>query len=163
MRLLGLEIDGKLKFDKHVTQLCKKSVGQLNALCRLKTFLNTDQRKSLADSFIYANYNYCPLVWHFCSKKSMNKKERIQYRALQFLCNAHDSDYKTLLKKSDKCSMEVRSLGNRMALEIFKSFNDLKPSFMKNYLAKESNINRRKNDLIIHIRKTVMHGSNSLR
>ena len=163
MRLLGLEIDGKLKFDKHVTQLCKKSVGQLNALCRLKSFLNTDQRKSLADSFIYANYNYCPLVWHFCSKKSMNKKERIQYRPLQFLCNAYDSDYNTLLKKSDKCSMEVRSLGNRMALEIFKSFNDLKPSFMKNYLAKESNINRRKNDLIIHIRKTVMHGSNSLR
>ena len=163
MRLLGLEIDGKLKFDKHVTQLCKKSVGQLNALCRLKTFLNTDQRKSLADSFIYANYNYCPLVWHFCSKKSMNKKERIQYRGLQFLCNDYDSDYNTLLKKSDKCSMEAQSLGNRMALEIFKRFNDLKPSFMKNYLAKESNINRRKNDLIIHIRKTVMHGSNSLR
>ena len=160
---MGLEIDGKLKFDKHVTQLCKKSVGQLNALCRLKSFLNTDQRKSLADSFIYANYNYCPLVWHFCSKKSMNKQERIQYRALQFLCNDYDSDYNTLLKKSDKCSMEVRSLGNRMALEIFKSFNDLKPSFMKNYLAKESNINRRKNDLIIHKRKTVMHGSNSLR
>ena len=21
------------------------------------------------NSVIYANYNYCPLVWHFCSKK----------------------------------------------------------------------------------------------
>ena len=45
MRLLGLEIDGKLNFDKHITQLCKKGAGQLNALCRLKSFLNTNQKK----------------------------------------------------------------------------------------------------------------------
>ena len=47
VRLLGLEIDSKLNFDKHITQLCKKSAGQLNALCRLKSFLKTDQRKIL--------------------------------------------------------------------------------------------------------------------
>ena len=47
VRLLGLEIDSKLNFDKHITQLCKKSAGQLNPLCRLKSFLKTDQRKIL--------------------------------------------------------------------------------------------------------------------
>ena len=62
----------------------------------------------------------------FCSKKSMNKIERIQYRALQFLHNDYDSGYNTLLKKSDKCSMEVRRL-RPMDLEIFKSLNDLNP------------------------------------
>ena len=68
-------------------------VGQLNALCTLKSFLNTDQRKILANSFIYANCNCCSLVWHFCFKKSMNKIKRIQYRALQFLHNDSDSDF----------------------------------------------------------------------
>ena len=38
VRLLGLEIDSKLIFNKHITQLCIKSAGQLNALCRLKSF-----------------------------------------------------------------------------------------------------------------------------
>ena len=32
VRLLGLEIDSKLNFDKYLTQLCKKYVGQLNAI-----------------------------------------------------------------------------------------------------------------------------------
>ena len=110
----------------------KKSAGQLSAICRLKSFLNTDQRKILVNSFIYANYNYCPVVWHFCSKKSMSKLERIQYRVLQFLHNYSDSDYNTLLKKSDKCSMEVRRL-RTMVLEIFKSLNE-NLSFMKNFV-----------------------------
>ena len=51
----------------------QKSAGQLNALCRLKSFLNTNQKKIIVYSFIYSNYNYCPLVSHFCSKKFMNK------------------------------------------------------------------------------------------
>ena len=38
VRLLGLEIDSKLIFNKHITQLCIKSAGQLNVLCRLKSF-----------------------------------------------------------------------------------------------------------------------------
>ena len=63
-------------------KLCKKSDGQLNALCRLNSFLNRNQRKILVNSFIYSNYNCYPLVWHFYSKKSMNKIERIQYRIL---------------------------------------------------------------------------------
>ena len=71
----------------------QKSAGQLNALCRLKSFLNTDQRKILVNSFVFFSYNYCPLVWYFCSEKSVNKTERIQYRALQFLPNDSDSDY----------------------------------------------------------------------
>ena len=80
----------------------------------------------------------------------MNKIERIQYRAMQFLRNDYDSDYNTLLQKSDKCSMEVRRL-KTMALEIFKSLNYLNPSFVKNLFSKR-NKNRRKNDLVIHTR-----------
>ena len=139
----------------------KKSAGQLSAICRLKSFLNTDQREILVNSFIYANYNYCPVVWHFCSKKSMSKLERIQYRALQFLHNYSDSDYNTLLKKSDKCSMEVRRL-RTMVLEIFKSLNE-NLSFMKNLFNKRNILNRRKHDLIIHTTKSGTFGSNSLR
>ena len=38
----------------------------------------------------------------------------------------------------------------------FKSLNDLNPSFMKNLFNSRSNINRRKNDLIVHMRNPVM-------
>ena len=116
--ILGLEVDSILNFDKHIRKLCKESSSLLNAICRLKLFLNIEQRKILVNSFIYANYDYCPLVWYFCSKKLMNKIKIIQYRALQFVHNDYGSHFNTLLKKSDKCSMEVQRL-RTMALEIF--------------------------------------------
>ena len=49
-----------------------------------------------------------------------------------------------------------------MILEIFKSVNGLNPSFNKELFNKRNNVNRRKNDLIIHMQNTVMFGSNSL-
>ena len=60
--LLGLEIDSKLNFDKHISKLCNKCAGILNALCRIKRFLAFNERKILVNSFIYGNFNYCPLV-----------------------------------------------------------------------------------------------------
>ena len=70
----------------------QKIAVQVTALSRLKSFLNTAHRKILVNSFIYANYNYYPRAWRFCSKNSMNKIERIQHRTLQFLHNDYDSN-----------------------------------------------------------------------
>ena len=65
--LLGLEIDSKLNFDKHISKLCNKSAGQLNAFNRLNRYLGFEEKKIVINSFIYGNFNYCPLVWHVCS------------------------------------------------------------------------------------------------
>ena len=106
--LLGLEVDSKLNFDEHISKLCNKSAGQLNALCRIGHLLGLEERKILINSFIYANFNYCPLVWHFSSRKTINKIENMQKRALRFILNDCSSDCDTLLKKTNKCTMEVK-------------------------------------------------------
>ena len=98
--LLGLEVDNKLNFNEHISKLCNKSAGQLNALCRIGYLIGLEERKILINSFIYANFNYCPPVWHFSSRKSINKMENIQERALRFLLNNYSSDFETLLKKN---------------------------------------------------------------
>ena len=96
--LLGLEVDSKLNLDKHISKLSNKSAGQLNALNRLTRYLGFEEKKVLINSFIYGNFNYCPLIYHFCSKNPQSKIENIQKRALRFLLNDYESDYKTLLK-----------------------------------------------------------------
>ena len=83
-------------------QWCNKSAGQLNTLNRLNRYLGFEEKKILINSFIYGNFNYCPLVWQFCSKNSLNKIENIGKNALRL--NDNESDYKTLLKKSNKCT-----------------------------------------------------------
>ena len=63
--LLGVTIDSKLTFDSYIRNICKKASCQLNALFRLKRYLLPYKRKVLTKSFVLANFNYCPMVWHF--------------------------------------------------------------------------------------------------
>ena len=71
-------------------------------------------------------------------------------------------DYETLLKKTNKCTMEVKRLRLR-ALEILKAFNENCPTFIKNYFEKNENSVSKKYELKIPIRNSVTFGDNSLR
>ena len=68
------------------------------------------EKEVLLNSILYSNFNYCPLVWHFCSSKSLYKIEKIQERALRLLYSDFASDYAEPLKKSGKATMEIKSL-----------------------------------------------------
>ena len=59
-------------------------------------------KKILLNIFVYSNFNYCPLVGHFCSAKSVKKIEKIQERGLRILYNDFSSDYESTLNKSGK-------------------------------------------------------------
>ena len=81
--LLVTEIDNKRNFEKHVTTLCQKAGRQLNTLSRTHAYIEFQEMKMLPDSFIFSSFNYCPLVWHFCSAVQSQKIEKIQERALR--------------------------------------------------------------------------------
>ena len=85
VKLLGVTIDDQLKFNKHVDILCKKAARQLNVMYRFKGIFDFKEKETVYNTFILANFNYCPIVWHFCGKTSTKKMELIQERALRFL------------------------------------------------------------------------------
>ena len=85
VKLLGIEIDDKLNFNNHINTICRSAANQLNALIRLRHFLETKERKALIQSFVLSNFNYCPLVWTLSSVKSLNKIENLQKRVLRFM------------------------------------------------------------------------------
>ena len=67
--LLGINIGNILNFQPRVSDLYKSAARHLNALLRLKSYLTFETRKELTESFIYSNFNYCPIVWTFTSAK----------------------------------------------------------------------------------------------
>ena len=75
---------------------------QLNAIFGLKKYMSQKELEVVLNSFIYSNFNYCPLVWHFRTNKSNEKIENIQKRCLRLTLNDYKSNYKTLLDKSGK-------------------------------------------------------------
>ena len=109
---------------------------------RIQKYLGFQEKEALLSSFVLSNFNYCPLVWHFCSSKSLKKIEKIQERTLRILYNDSTSDYNQLLNKSSKASMEVKRL-RKLALEIFKTLNNLNPEYMKEISYKTANLKHR--------------------
>jgi hypothetical protein len=76
-----------------------------------------------------SNFNYCPLVWHFCGESNTKKLEKIQERALRFIYNNSDSSYENLLEQSQLPSLRLRRLRS-MAIEVFKIINKQTPVYL---------------------------------
>ena len=86
--LLGIHIYNKLTFDDHIFTLCNKASVQLDAIDRLKHYLGKKELEVIVNSFIYSNFNYCPLVWHFSSCKALRKIENI-HKYLRMIHNEY--------------------------------------------------------------------------
>ncbi len=74
---LGITIDEKLKFDTHINNLYKKAAMQINVMYRFKSIFDLKERDRIYNTFILSNFNYCPIIWHFCGKLSSKKIENI--------------------------------------------------------------------------------------
>ena len=93
-KLLGIHLGNRLNFNLHINTTCKSASNQLNALVRLKKFLSFEQKKILVNSFVFPNFDYCPLVWFISSLK---KVDNLQTRAFRYLQN-------DLCKNNFKCT-----------------------------------------------------------
>ena len=129
VNLLGVRIDNQLNFNLYISNICRSAANQLNALIRLKRFLDFEEKKTLINSYFYSNFNYCSLVWIFSSAKSLNKVESLQKRALRFLYDNYDSSYESILKIAGKSTMNANRLRS-LCIEIFKTLNNINPAFM---------------------------------
>jgi hypothetical protein len=115
-------------------------------------------------SFILSNFNYCPLVWHFCGESNTKKLEKIQERALRFIYNNSDSSYENLLEQSQLPSLRLRRLRS-MAIEVFKIINKQTPVYLHDLVTiKKSSYSFGYNNTVNIPRvKTTSYGLHSLR
>ena len=83
VKLLGVTIDNKLSFFPHILDICGKVLTKIKAFVRIRNYLNQKQADLLFSSHIMYPFNYCPLVWMFCSWQAFNLLNRTHYKALQ--------------------------------------------------------------------------------
>ena len=72
------------------------------------------------------------------------------------------SDYAELLKKLGKTTIKTRPL-RCLALEIFKTVDNLDPYYMKEIFSETTNLTHRPLDINFKQNNTIKYGSNSLR
>ena len=72
VELLGIKIDNNLKFNNHIKSICRKAGQKLSVLLKISSNLSIKQTELLYKSMIKSQFNYCPLVWMFCSRQPNN-------------------------------------------------------------------------------------------
>ena len=59
--LLGFTIDSGLKFENHLSAICKKNVSRkINALGQIVNYISLEKRQIEMKKFIESQFNYCP-------------------------------------------------------------------------------------------------------
>ena len=124
VKLLGVTIDNKLRFDDHLSEVCKKAENKLSALTRIFRFLSFGKRRLLVKGFFESQFKYCPLVWMFCSRKINNKINALHKRALTLIYEDYNSTFEELLEFDGSFSVHHFNI-QTLLIEIYKYCNGL--------------------------------------
>ena len=78
VKLLDAAIENRLNFDSHTDSICLKANQKLRVVGRLAKLLSF-RKKLLFKTFFESQFKSCPLVWMFCSRKSVYTKQTFKY------------------------------------------------------------------------------------
>ena len=125
--------------------------------------METNKLRILMQSFVEAQFSYCPLIWMFHSRNLNNRINRIQERALRIAYRDQTSSFNELLILDDSVTIHERNL-QRLAIEMFKIKTNIAPAFLREVFPESNNpINlRRKPCFQTFNVKTVYHGTETV-
>ena len=82
-RFLGIIIDEKLNWSKHILALKSKMCRYLGVMYKLKFTIPLGARLQIYHSFIQSHLNYCSVVWGFSCNSNIEKLLTIQKKGLR--------------------------------------------------------------------------------
>ena len=137
---LGIQLDGALKWNDQIKELCRKLNYKIFLLGRIKKFLNKKLLSMLYKTNIQPTIDYAISIWSFCSDNNKNLIRRLQHRAARIVCN--DFDYintrgETLMRELGWQSIEQRR-DYFVATLMYKCINGMAPSRIMNEITKVS-------------------------
>ena len=129
-KLLGIKIDSHLNFKEHIESLCKKASQKINALSRLASSMNFEQRRLIINSFVIFHFSYCPVVWMFHGRKLNARINRLHERTLRVVYKDFDSTFEELPRRDSSTTLHQRNL-QKIMTEILKVKSGIGLELMK--------------------------------
>ena len=109
---------------------------------------------------IKSQFNYCPLVWMFCSRQSNNLINRAHERGLRLTYrNETNKEFQQILREKNEPTIHQKNLQVLMT-EVYKIVNDIAPPIMNSLFNFHANIHNIRNllEIFTENRKTVRYG-----
>ena len=109
-KILGIVIDNNLNFKSRMKKIFEKANQKLRALARISKLATPTQKKKLINSFINAQFTYCPLIWMFSSKGCYKRINKIHERSLRLILNDCESSFDSLLSTLNEKTIHQRCI-----------------------------------------------------
>ena len=113
-RFLGVLVDNKLSWKKHIAALSKKLNQNVGILIKVKGIFPLHVLKTLYHSFIQSHLNYCSLVWGHGCKSSLNSIFVAQKKAVRVIAPGYVNFWYD--KKTGKTPSHTKPFFSELAL-----------------------------------------------
>ena len=84
-RLLGVEVDEKLSWNKHVESVAKKATSGVGTLRRIRDFVRRETLISIYNALVRPHFEYCSEVWDTLGIGLSTRLQKLQNRAARVI------------------------------------------------------------------------------
>ena len=132
-KMLGVEIDEHLNWEKHIECIASKVSSGIGALKKLKEFVNRDTLVLVYNALIQPHFDYCCEVWDELGKGLSERLQKLQNRAARLIMNFKNEHGQSILART---ALGWTSLEERRSLMkaklMYKTVNQLAPQRLCN-------------------------------
>lgn len=135
MKTLGVILDSRLTFDKHVVSVIQSCNYHAQAIRHIQHLLEPEMIRNLACSLILSRLDYCNSLLHGAPIGVVSKLQRLQNNVARIVTRAdRRADARPLLRKLHWLPIDSR-VEYKLALLTFKALNTGMPSYLSSRLS----------------------------
>ena len=135
--LLGINIDSKLSFSKHISHICERVNNQSRVIGRFGNLLSGSIRLRVYKAFVQPIFQSCSAVRHFCGARNSNKLELVNKRALRLVLGDRSSSYSALLSRLDMVSLRDKRVQDILTM-VYKGLYNMAPGYITSLFKERS-------------------------
>ena len=145
VRYLGLYIDNKLQWNKHINVACKTITKKLGMMNRTSKYVNKKALVQIYKSFILPSFDYADTIWNGCSKFLEHKLQTLQNRAARIIEQDFDFINTRGLELIRKLNLQntVQRREYRICTLMYKCVNSHVPYYLSDQIVMTRDIHDR--------------------
>ena len=89
-KVLGVEIDQFLSWDKHVDSIAKKLTSGIGAIRRIREFVDSETLVAIHNAIVQPHFNYCSEVWDTLGEGLSKRLQKLQNRAARIITHMNN-------------------------------------------------------------------------
>ena len=134
-KILGVQIDESLTWEKHIDQIAKKISSGISAIRKLRNFANRDTLVSVYNAIIQPHFDYCCEVWDSLGSGLAQRLQKLQNRCARIImhCKNEAGQSDIALHSLGWITLAERRARIKARL-MFKILNNLAPKRLSNAL-----------------------------